>query len=371
MSYILDSLRRAERERKAASGPELSDLYSPAPPPTVKRRSRSVWIAGMIMLNLLVLAGLAYYLDQRLSRPGSPPVASAPVLGDRVPSSSENKVVTPHSIPKSASAPTTTEGDRDPVSGDNRLPSTIPPAEPATRPSYPGASPMSLPPVGTDLPRAEPSSPESEKVPSVLPAATPAIARQVPDRPQMKTVRPLSDGDGRPEENTDVFDKPTALLGPPQDSRGDSTGATGAGSGLDSPAWKSGSAEVIPDFPHDPSPGNDPPVAADPPAKPDVFGSPPIDGTASSSTTDLDPIQVFDAPPFRELPPGLKKQFGHLALNVLVYFNDPDRCRAYINFHRYRIGDTLPDVGLRVEGILPDGVILNYGDGRFKLQTKR
>jgi hypothetical protein len=118
-------------------------------------------------------------------------------------------------------------------------------------------------------------------------------------------------------------------------------------------------------------PGGNPSVAANRPSESDAVDPFPIDEPAAPSTRVLHPKRDLDAPPFRELPPGLKEQFGHLALNVLVYYDDPDRCRAYINFHGYRIGDTLPDVGLRVEGISPDGVILNYGDGRFKLQTKR
>lgn len=55
-------------------------------------------------------------------------------------------------------------------------------------------------------------------------------------------------------------------------------------------------------------------------------------------------------------------------LNVVVYKNDPGQSLVFINMQQYKSGDRIAGSGPKVEQILKDAVILDHGEGRFKLK---
>ena len=75
-------------------------------------------------------------------------------------------------------------------------------------------------------------------------------------------------------------------------------------------------------------------------------------------------------PRIRELPGDVQQRLGDLVLNILAYDQDQDKCMAFINFRRYRVGERIAGDGPLIERITPQGVILNYGEGKCLLQTK-
>ncbi|HXH03514.1 MAG TPA: general secretion pathway protein GspB [Candidatus Competibacteraceae bacterium] len=89
MSYILDALRKAERERHLGQTPDLRTLYGPIQPP----QGRRLWpwlLAGLVMVNatgLMVLwllhdgdAAATSTVVATDSATGSMPAAAAPVV---------------------------------------------------------------------------------------------------------------------------------------------------------------------------------------------------------------------------------------------------------------------------------------------------
>lgn len=73
MSYILDALKRAERERTLGQAPAALDEVAP-PPPVYEERPGQRWL--LIAAGFVVIAAVAGYVGYSLSRP-SVPVAPA------------------------------------------------------------------------------------------------------------------------------------------------------------------------------------------------------------------------------------------------------------------------------------------------------
>ena len=77
MSYILDALRKSEKERQAGQVPGLPDLVSEGGKPT------SRWLVWLVVLLLLInLSGLAYWLYLKTHQDQAAVVASA-VTGEK------------------------------------------------------------------------------------------------------------------------------------------------------------------------------------------------------------------------------------------------------------------------------------------------
>lgn len=75
MSYLLDALRKAERERGNAHAPELQP---PSPPAVAAQPRPALWRAATLVTLLLLAAGAATILIRhRQSAPDAPPAAAA------------------------------------------------------------------------------------------------------------------------------------------------------------------------------------------------------------------------------------------------------------------------------------------------------
>lgn len=152
MSYILEALRKSERERQAGQTPTLAALV-PEPPP--RRRSWALWlVAGLLVLNG---AGLAYLL--LAGRGKTPPSVAAPP-----------PPASPSATGKSAgtdSAPGTAIAVTGPAPvGTQSPPRTPPPAKPAPKP--------------LQVPHPVPVAPKADLVP-------PPVARAIKPAPKPRS----------------------------------------------------------------------------------------------------------------------------------------------------------------------------------------
>ncbi len=79
-----------------------------------------------------------------------------------------------------------------------------------------------------------------------------------------------------------------------------------------------------------------------------------------------EPLAVNQPVTLSQLPSGLRQRFAGLNLDLHVYGERSEQRFVLINSQRYRAGDWLAE-GPLLEAIVPEGVILSYGDSRFRL----
>ena len=72
-----------------------------------------------------------------------------------------------------------------------------------------------------------------------------------------------------------------------------------------------------------------------------------------------------------DLPPEIRDELSDLTINVHGYFENPARRVVFINMRRYKVGDRMGDGQYLLEAITPEGVVINYGEGRARLLVKR
>ena len=73
MSFILESLKRAEQERQGGETPVTERFYEQSGLPDDTKRPKRYWMVGLLIGNLVVVAFLAIFLMQRW---GAPQVAA-------------------------------------------------------------------------------------------------------------------------------------------------------------------------------------------------------------------------------------------------------------------------------------------------------
>lgn len=351
MSYILESLKRAERDRKAGQVPDLGVLYEEAPKRPVKRFPGWQWMAALLLLNAFFFAGTVFYFTER----------SAVSLPDKaLPSQESSSVAAKTPEPPARTTPLSVPEPK-PSAPPVEIPSktqAVPPSKvtplrsrsAAQKPVVPKAAASAEP--DTDLsaiPRT--SRGLNAEKPEVDASVPRAVEPSGPDEHAFETESfPVSDPKMRHSEtqtasvvsNTET-EMPLGAqppVGPVSDTAAASTKQpTDTGTLTESVGSQFANAHKSP-------------------------------SASENETSPVDPGERV--PYFRELRPELRERFSHLTLNVLVYYDEPDRSLVYINFRRYRTGDGIDgDDGLRIDQILAEGVILDYGDGRFMLQTSR
>jgi general secretion pathway protein B len=77
-----------------------------------------------------------------------------------------------------------------------------------------------------------------------------------------------------------------------------------------------------------------------------------------------------DAPLLQDMPTNFQRALPSLRVSIHVYAPDPSQRILFINNRQYRQGDRI-EGDIRVEEIVPDGVILSYRGERFKLGRPR
>ncbi|MEW6330326.1 MAG: general secretion pathway protein GspB [Pseudomonadota bacterium] len=82
------------------------------------------------------------------------------------------------------------------------------------------------------------------------------------------------------------------------------------------------------------------------------------------------PLVMDDTPLLQQMPQDFQRALPALAVTIHVYSHDESQRILFINNREYRKGSQI-DGGVRVEDIVPDGVVLSFRGERFKLGRPR
>jgi general secretion pathway protein B len=189
MSYILDALRRAERERHLGQAPTAQTLAQAGSPVSAARSHRWVrWGVAAVMVALVVAS--AWMLWPRSAPPASEPVAAAPA-----PQPVATAPAVPAPVPAAVEAAAAAEviddsvaveslDDVAPTFGTASAPAGSAPPPAAISPSIGSVTIEQDGPAMPESPPAEPSSPAAA-APSAPPTAStePALPRTLREMP--------------------------------------------------------------------------------------------------------------------------------------------------------------------------------------------
>ena len=92
--------------------------------------------------------------------------------------------------------------------------------------------------------------------------------------------------------------------------------------------------------------------------------------TIKTATAPAVPLVMDDTPLLQQMPQEFQRALPALAVTIHVYSHDESQRILFINNREYRKGSQI-DGGIRVEDIVPDGVVLSFRDERFKLSRPR
>lgn len=92
--------------------------------------------------------------------------------------------------------------------------------------------------------------------------------------------------------------------------------------------------------------------------------------TPAPSTARTTALVPDDTPLLQQMSPELQRAIPPMAVTIHVYSPQESQRILFINNREYRKGDRI-EGGIRVEEIVPDGVVLSYQAQRFKLSRPR
>ena len=297
MSYILDALKRAERERKQGQVSVLDEIPT-APVTAEPRRRLPAWLP--ILLALVVLALLVYALlawrhhggkDAGIAASPPPPPAQVATAGNIAPPPGPalEAVAAPHGAPPPPQAPTATIEDGGQIATlddiDNRQQQPPPDQQPDQAPGQQLRPPPGPPPGG--------------------------------ERGQMRRG------------------PPPATLAPQGMAPGDNAAAANE-------AAPSGNDAAPPDD------------AAAANATPDA--GMPAPRAAAQEQVQQAPAQQRQ---LREMPEDFRANFPAFTVDVHAYNSNPQRRFVLVSGKRYHEGDTMAE-GPRIIGIVPEGLVLDW-----------
>lgn len=89
-----------------------------------------------------------------------------------------------------------------------------------------------------------------------------------------------------------------------------------------------------------------------------------------TATAPAVPLVMDDTPLLQQMPQDFQRALPSLAVTIHVYSQEESQRILFINNKEYRKGSQI-EAGIRVEDIVPDGVVLSYQGERFKLSRPR
>ncbi len=92
--------------------------------------------------------------------------------------------------------------------------------------------------------------------------------------------------------------------------------------------------------------------------------------TPGPSFAQVIPLVSDDTPLLQQMPSELQRAIPPMAVTIHVYSPQESQRILFINNREYHKGDRI-EGGIRVEEIVPDGVVLSYQAQRFKLSRPR
>jgi general secretion pathway protein B len=92
--------------------------------------------------------------------------------------------------------------------------------------------------------------------------------------------------------------------------------------------------------------------------------------TIKTATAPAVPLVMDDTPLLQQMPQDFQRALPALAVTIHVYSHEESQRILFINNREYRKGSQM-EGGIRVEDIVPDGVVLSFRGERFKLSRPR
>jgi general secretion pathway protein B len=308
MSYILDALKRAERERRQGQHSALDEL----PPPPAGPGGLPRWMLPSA-IAAVVAAALSYGVFVWTHKTAQPAAPAAET--------------------ERAAAP---------------LPATAYEAAPPM-PAPPDAD--SAPPPSAPAVRQASAPPAPDQTTVGAQAAEPAQQDEGQEEPLEEDAGMIEDGD-RIATLDDVVAPPPPQRTPPPASTPAAVPETGA---------------ELPPAAIDRrlAPGHRPPPAPQSPAT-DLANAPAAASSAapgSAEAAPAGPTQSLPTQSLREMPAEFRAEFPALTVDVHAYNEDPARRFVIINGKRYREGDALAE-GPRVVSIIAEGIVFDWHSER-------
>jgi general secretion pathway protein B len=90
--------------------------------------------------------------------------------------------------------------------------------------------------------------------------------------------------------------------------------------------------------------------------------------SASEAVKDIPPPDRNRLYSLEELPPALRQKLPDFAFSVFLYTDEPDSRKVRVNGVMMKEGQYVAD-GLKLEEIIPEGVIFSYRNYRFRVRT--
>lgn len=301
MSYILEALKRAERERKLGQAPAALDEVAAPPPVTKAKAGPRNLLIGLAAIVVAALAGYAVFLFR-----GPPP--AAPVAAPELP-------VAAAPVPAPAPAPVTVvatpDGSVDArIEDGGEIASLDDLTDPAADPAAAQAA--------AELAAAQQAA--ALQAQAAAAAAYSQDAAQGADTPsKLRTPNPVAAAP-RPQP------APAAVPPPP---------AASSSIQLDANPLTAQPAVNTPE----PTPAP-PPVAAIP--EPQIA-----------------PAPAAEFRRLKDMPAGFRSEFPPLSVDVHVYNDNPQRRFVLITGKRYRETDVIAE-GPRIARIVPEGIVFDW-----------
>ena len=313
MSFILEALKRADRERRLERAPDLSAVYEEDDLPGHNGIRPWLWLCGSFLVGVIVV-GLVLW-------PGGPePVKSPPPRGESA------------SLP--SSTPETSKKEKTLPSSSARVNKGLQAKKPSTKAS-------SGQPARVPVPKAKPVQPVSKTTEKTAPEK--AEAKPVEKTPVPKTVPRAAKVSTPSPAPVAAVEKKKSVQTPPAVSPASGGAVKAAASDKSKVVEKPAAAKVV-------TPVKPPPA---PPSK-----------------EDLDRKRIEAVPLIGKLPHETKEKLGKLQINVHSYSKDSAERLVFINMKRCKVGDKIGEGGPLLKEITPDGVIINHGGKDVRLQVK-
>ncbi len=363
MSYILDALRKSERDRRAGAVQSVVDMPIDSEDQTAGKPWLAILIAVLICINLVTL--LVVFLYNR--EPSAPIVSS-----DRQPDRPEAK---PKTRSHSEAAPNTIDKVAVEVSSPVKDPKpdieSIRPNQEQIRPSQPVKNPVK----NTAAPNrtAQPPAKVQDK-PSKIENKIVHRAQIDPSEPAAKEVVPALQGE-RPTVSAASPSVPTNR----ESSKSQfvdrnaqaSTEPTKVKPRLQTVEKK---PSRIPPAVEPNKPGKDKPVrkttitakASTPIAKTKLPAAPSTRSTIPQPAPPKPEEPEPSVPFLKDLPRDFQRQVPKMNINVFVYSDNIDERFVIINMVKYKNGQQLRE-GPIIEDIRPDSIVLKYRDLDFRV----
>lgn len=357
MSYILDALRKSEKERQAGQVPGLPDLVSEEQKPA---SPRWLWLAGLGLL-LLNLAGLGYWLFQR--QDSTPPPTNAATV--------------PASLPAAPAQPSAASADQ------------APPQPPIVNAGVSAPNPAMPAPVATPAPVPPATPPAATAPPAVVPVqppvatATPPITALAPATPS-----PVAPAVPVPATPPAVFSPPATppaapIAQPTPTRKGSSSKAARAQPAAPPPVAAAPPAETTRPTYAPPRQARAPARAMTPPryARPDSEfdeadlelereGEMMADAGRGRHAAEPEvairqrPVIRGGTPDLRELPLDFQERVPPMKISMFAYSKNPAERFVIIDMRKYRPGDRLPG-GILLLSIQAENLLLELDGQKF------